>query len=102
MSRQPYLTGDQIRALTQKYHVQASLAVDLLRVAREVDARDQLLRHCNQQEMIYEQVVDNLASTEREKVQREMASLRATIAALRKEVYDLEAWDKGNLYDSLY
>lgn len=41
-------------------------------------------------EAIYEEVIDNLASREREKLQREMAALRAENAALKKKLARLK------------
>lgn len=59
-------------------------------VANQLEVAIKDAKLAETQQLVYDEVVDNLASKEREAVQQEMANLRSQIASLNARIQELE------------
>jgi ABC-type phosphate transport system auxiliary subunit len=75
-----------LRALSQEVGIKGDLHRRLWKALRyaanEIERLRSVERHAAIREDLYDEVVDNLASAEREKLQQQVAGLRARIAVL--------------------
>lgn len=88
------MSPTELRALAQEVGIRDELTrrvwKALRTAANELERLRSIETMARNQEAIYEEVVDGLASAEREKVQQEMAGLRARIAILSADSADDE------------
>lgn len=82
------ITSDELRQLG------STLFRALRDAAAQIDRATIDALRADAQEQVYEEVIKNLASKEREKLQKEMAKLRGRITALNKRVVELEDENK--------